>query len=720
MIGMPETFNNKIRRHVWTYRNAQGEIIGHVARYQCGRTKSGKIAKDIVPFFKRDGDDFVAGGASESRPLFGLDVLAQADPSRAVFIPEGEKCVAALHSLGLVAVTSQGGSNAASKADWKPMESHGRVFILPDMDEAGDGYAKAVCAILASLENPPAVQIVRLPDVPDAGDVCDWLLTEIKKAGKDWDEFAPVPDCGVDVKLLNAEFAKVVKANSAPVPDDWIVKPATVQASWQAPVSLTTATLPQWPDDVFPAEVQQFVSGLAESTETPLELPALLVLASIAAAAQGKYRVRVKSDYCEPVNVWSCVALPPASRKTAVQNAATAPLTAWERAQRKIVEPLIASAQSEIASLSEQVKELRKHMKKAGGSELVQLKKEIAQIEADMPKVPTMPQVWAQDVTTEKLGALMSENNERMAVMSDEAGIFDILAGRYSGGVPNLDLYLQGHAGSPVKVDRGSRPSIFLQSPTLTLGLSPQPDVLRGLTDNKSFRGRGLLGRFLYALPTSNLGYRTLDTRPLSDNCKARYERIITAILNQDMAINADGDPVAHTLKLSRDAQQAWQAFAHKIEASMREGGTFAHVSDWAGKFAGAMARVAALLHITRYAFENAATYEIHLTDMNAALRIADVLGIHALAAFDLMGADPALDGARHVLRWIEREGKTEFSFRDCHYAHKTRYKRTDELEPVIDVLIERHYIRPRVMKLVQGRPSRIYEINPAILQNES
>ncbi len=348
-----------------------------------------------------------------------------------------------------------------------------------------------------------------------------------------------------------------------------------------------------------------------------------------------------------------------------------------------------------------------------------ELKKEIAQLEAEMPEIPTLPQVWAQDITTEHLGTIMSHNLERGAVLSDEAGIFDILAGRYSGGVPNLDLYLQGHAGSPVKVDRGSRPSIFLQAPALTMGLSPQPEVLRGLTDNKSFRGRGLLGRFLYALPPSNLGYRTLDTRPLLDDYKLRYEGILSAMLNHEMASDKEGKPVAHILKMSYEAQQAWQAFAHKIEAGMREGGTFAHITDWAGKFAGAMARVAALLHISRHAYAKPAEHEISLQDMEAALRMADVLGIHALAVFDLMGADPALDGARHVLRWIEREGKHEFSFRDCHYAHKTRYKRTDELEPVIEVLTERHYIRPRVVK-VAHRPSRLFEVNPVILNNHA
>jgi hypothetical protein len=355
---IPEFFNNKMRRHVWDYCNAQGEIIGHVARFDGG----GK--KDVVPYFKLDGDGFAMGGAIEPRPLFGLNVLAQAEINRAVFVVEGEKKAAVLHSMGLVAVTSQGGSNAAAKADWMPLEGRGRIFILPDNDEAGEHYANAVCVILAAFTNPPIVQIVRLPALPDAGDVCDWLLAEIKKAGNEWDEFAPVPDT-MDMKLLNAEFQKVVKTHSAPVPDEWkATKDAEQNTDWQVPVSLTTATLPPWPDDVFPDSVQNFVSGLAESTETPLELPALLVLASIAVAAQGKYRVCVKHDYFEPVNIWTCVALPPASRKTAVQNAATAPLTAWEKLQREIAEPLIKAAQSEGASIAEQVKGLRNQLKK--------------------------------------------------------------------------------------------------------------------------------------------------------------------------------------------------------------------------------------------------------------------------------------------------------------------------------------------------------------------
>lgn len=708
MQGIPHTFNNKPRRFVWEYRSAQGEPLGYVARFDA----DGK--KDVVPYFKRmNGHGWQSGSATEPRPLFGLDVLAQADIARAVFIVEGEKAAAALQSLGLVAVTSQGGSKAAPKTDWKPLEGRERIYLLPDNDAPGEAYAEAIALILRGFHKLTGVQIVRLPDLPAGGDVVDWISARLPQ----WEGFEPLPDSGADTAALLAEFQAVVKAHSEPVPAGWLEATAAA-TDWQAPISLQSATLPPWPDDVFPASIQAFVNGLSVSTETPPELSALMVLAAMSAAAQGKYRVRVKPDYFEPVNVWTCAGLPPGSRKTAVQGAATAPLSAWERLQRQIVEPAIKQAQSNHETLTERIGQLRKQAGKAKGAEFEQLKKEIAQLEADLPEIPTPPQVWAQDVTPENLGTIMADNGERMAILSDESGIFDILAGRYSGGIPNLDLFLQGHAGSPVRVNRGSRPPVFMQAPALTFGLSPQPDVLRGLTEKPSFRGRGLLGRFLYALPASNVGYRTFDACAMLLDTRARYEGILTAMLNQETASDEAGKPCAHTLKLSDGALQAWLTFAHKVEAMQREGGAFFHLGDtgWPGKFPGAVARIAALLHIARHALVRPWEHEISLEDMAAALRMADALSAHALAVFDLMGADPALDGARVLLRWIEREGKQEFTFRDCHYAHKTRFKRAPELEPMIDVLTERHYIRPRVAK-VAHRPSRIFEVNPAILE---
>jgi Protein of unknown function (DUF3987) len=95
---------------------------------------------------------------------------------------------------------------------------------------------------------------------------------------------------------------------------------------------------------------------------------------------------------------------------------------------------------------------------------------------------------------------------------SAEGGVFDIIGGRYNGNVPNLDVWLKGHSGDPIRIDRKGRPPEYIPRPALTLGLMMQPDVLKSIAAQKTFRGRGLLARFMYAMPVSKVGRRATAT----------------------------------------------------------------------------------------------------------------------------------------------------------------------------------------------------------------
>ncbi len=91
-----------------------------------------------------------------------------------VYIVEGEKCADEMNRLGLPCVTSAGGSGAADKTDWAPLAGRD-VTILPDNDKPGMKYADTVRGILANLASPARCRIVELPDLPEAGDVVDFL-----------------------------------------------------------------------------------------------------------------------------------------------------------------------------------------------------------------------------------------------------------------------------------------------------------------------------------------------------------------------------------------------------------------------------------------------------------------------------------------------------------------------------------------------------------------
>lgn len=155
------------------------------------------------------------------------------------------------------------------------------------------------------------------------------------------------------------------------------------------------------------------------------------------------------------------------------------------------------------------------------------------------------------------------------------------------------------------------------------------------------------------------------------------------------------------------------------IEINMEEEGQFAHMTDWAGKLPGAIARIASLMHIVRYSNQKPHLIEISQDDMKKAIKMAHVLSEHAKAAFDLMGADPALEGARNILKWIKRNKYITFKFRDCHHAHKSKFKKAKDMEDSIDVLKERYFIREKDKEIKPHRPSRILEVNPQLYHEE-
>src|SRR5262249_59176147 len=117
------------------------------------------------------------------------------------------------------------------------------------------------------------------------------------------------------------------------------------------------------------------------------------------------------------------------------------------------------------------------------------------------------------------------------AVLSAEGGIFATLAGRSSGGVPSLEVFLKGHSGDMLRVDRKGRPPEHIPHPALTLGLCVQPEVLRTIAEMPGFRSRGLLARILYSLPVNLVGRRQIGTEPVPEDVREGYAAAVRALV---------------------------------------------------------------------------------------------------------------------------------------------------------------------------------------------
>lgn len=469
---------------------------------------------------------------------------------------------------------------------------------------------------------------------------------------------------------------------------------APPQEDWPTLVPLDAPDLPRIDSSHLPAWAGDYARALAADTETPPELAVGMILVTCATAAARGLRVIVKPGYSEPCNLWMVVTLPPGNRKSAVQSDATAPLVAWEQDQARIMASEINRIASERKALEARAKELRnKTAREQDANKAKELAREASEIEAELPEIPMQPQLWTSDATPERLGTLLSQHGECMAWLSSEGGVFDLLQGRYSNGIPNLDLVLKAHSGDPDRVDRGSRPAISLRSPRLSIGLSPQPDVLRGLAAKPGFRGRGLLGRFLYLLPPSPLGYRSLQTKPVPEGVRDAYQAGIRAMLDLEPATDEHGDERPHPLQLSEEAYAEWHEFARAIEVQMQPGRELEHCTDWAGKAPGAAARLAGVLHGIKHAHGRPWETVINAETMTEALEIMGVVTRHSLAALGMMGADPTIAAARLVWDWIERGRRDRFTVREAFNALRGSFPRVAHLQEALAALEERGYI---------------------------
>jgi putative DNA primase/helicase len=489
--------------------------------------------------------------------------------------------------------------------------------------------------------------------------------------------------------------------------------------TWEPIIPLDALAVDRINPDALPGIIGEFAEAVSRETETPLELAAGMLFVVIAACVQGLVKIQVKPGYSEPLAFWTFAPMPPATRKSQVLKRITAPLTEWERRQRAEMEPLIEARRIDRENIQARIKALRGRYGKAERDQLPGIADEIKELSNSMEPELIAPQIWAQDCTPENAGQIMARNNERLTVLAAEGGILDTLGGRYSAGVANLDLFLQGYSGDAVKVNRTTRDDIHLNTPALSMGLMPQPDVIQGMAAKQEFKGRGFIGRPFYMIPESNLGARTLESEPIPERVKLSYYQTIEHLLEIQPVEHPDGTTEPHTLTLSGEAFREWRDFYMTIEHDLADGGRFEHCRDWAGKTPGRAARLAGLLHCAMNPVEPW-SYPVSRETMEQALDITVVSISHALAVFNLMGADPAIESAGRVLQWIKRHRHQEFTKRQAFQDLKGSFNRAAMLDEPLAVLVERNHIRPMVeAEKKPGRKSEAYGVNPAILGGE-
>jgi hypothetical protein len=112
--------------------------------------------------------------------------------------------------------------------------------------------------------------------------------------------------------------------------------------------------------------------------------------------------------------------------------------------------------------------------------------------------------------------------------------------------VPNLDLLLKSWNVETYISDRATRGSIVLKKPYMSICLACQPYVFDSMINNPAFRGSGLIARFVYCFPKSNIGTRKYDTQAVPEVVAENYKKLIYTLLDTKFTYHDEKEVFLH------------------------------------------------------------------------------------------------------------------------------------------------------------------------------
>jgi hypothetical protein len=234
------------------------------------------------------------------------------------------------------------------------------------------------------------------------------------------------------------------------------------------------------------------------------------------------------------------------------------------------------------------------------------------------------------------------------------------------------------------------------------------------MASQKAFRGRGLIGRFIYAIPESPLGSRRIDPEPVPDHVADAYAATVRRLFE-----TTAGDVGPAALGLSPPAADAFKAWAAEVEAMLSPDGRLASMTDWGGKLVGLTARLAGVLHLIEADVIDPVAVPIDRKTIEAAIELARWAVPHAEAAIGLMAADDgSLDDAVYVLRWLRQRAEPVVRRNEIGQHARARFDCDKaRFDRALAVLVDRGWLRPIAdNRRGPGRPSERYRCHPSII----
>jgi hypothetical protein len=473
--------------------------------------------------------------------------------------------------------------------------------------------------------------------------------------------------------------------------------PTAPPEPWGEPIALNEEpNVPDFPADVFPVELAQYVRELAKCLNAPVDFVGVTVLAITAGLIGNSRRLKLSGTHEQPALLFAAKVGLPGTTKSPVLKFLSAPLDAIQ---------------------SKWNQEFLDAMEK--------WKKEMDNDDEETEKQPR-PQLKvliARNATTESIALALHHNPRGFVQPFDElASLFCGLNQYKSGAGNDRQFYLSVWAQETINILRKSDlkdglPPLFVVNPCLSIIGGIQPDLLAMIRGRSSRRGElapddGGLDRFLITWPAT-LPDVADESRYMSQDMLSVWPCVVDMLVDK-----ITYDPATKgVVSLSDEGRAAWVEFTRTHAAEVNDPEFLEHLRGPWSKLKGYGARLTLVIHLLRWACGE--KVDPDTADAESVIRAGELITYfkaHCRKVHACMETDPRITMARKLVKWML--GRKRFTRREAYHAVKGTVKTVERIDPVLDLLVSHNIIRPEqpAERIGAGRrPSQAYEVNPGV-----
>ena len=438
---------------------------------------------------------------------------------------------------------------------------------------------------------------------------------------------------------------------------------------------------PEFPAWVFGTEWGPWIADAARCASAPPDYVAMALLSVAGSLVGNACWVHPWVGWSEPPAIWAMLVGGPSSGKSPALRKVIEPLVGLERRVREQAELAhLAWAQSQAAASA------------SGGED-----------------EPHIPRLMVNDVTTEKLGAILARQPRGCLMLRDElAGLFGSM-NRYNNGSGDRSFWLEAYGGGTFSVERLNRDPVRVERLLVGVAGGIQPDRLASVL----MRDRdddGMLARFCPVFPEPvpvTIPDRTAD--PIL--AVRAFERLYGLPMRRD----ADGREIPHAVAFDEAARLRMLDYYARVRAD--EGRDAGLLNSFVGKTPGMIARIALILSLLDWAAGDEAEPPVELVtaDFDRAHHFVTAYLLPMARRAYAEAATPAAERAARTLVRLLRDERIPSTTKGAISSRKLPgLRNAKEIEAALELLVEARVLLEQKVP-TRGRPRFEYLVNPRI-----